>query len=115
MIEQKNIDRSIQPTQPVRIDKKSDTEMLIVWNQGDEYAITFVDIRYYCPCASCVDEHTGERTILRSSIRPDICPVGVQVIGRYALQIQWNDQHSTGMYHFDRLYELCIKQGRKLN
>lgn len=100
--------------QPTRIEKHTGTEMLIAWNTGEEYALPFVDIRYYCPCAGCVDEHTGERTILRSSIQPDIRPESIQVVGRYALQIQWNDKHSTGMYHFDRLYELCLKQGRKL-
>jgi DUF971 family protein len=100
--------------QPVKIDKLNDTEMLLAWNTGEEFVLPFTEIRYYCPCASCVDEHTGERTILRSSISPDIRPKGVQVVGRYALQIAWSDQHSTGMYHFDRLYELCEKQGRKL-
>lgn len=100
--------------QPLQIEKHSQTEMGIRWNTGEEFALPFVDLRYYCPCASCVDEHTGERIILRSSIQPDIRPDSVQVVGRYAIQIFWNDQHRTGMYHFDRLYELSMKQGRKL-
>jgi DUF971 family protein len=40
--------------------------------------------------------------------------VGVNIVGRYAVQIDWSDGHSTGMYHFDRLRDLCESQGQKL-
>lgn len=103
------------PLIPTKIDKYNDTEMLLNWSNGTEFALPFVELRFHCPCAGCVDENTGERTIQRSSIRPDIRPTGVELVGRYAVQIHWSDLHSTGMYHFDRLNELCLKQGRKLN
>jgi DUF971 family protein len=99
---------------PTRIDQHSPTEMLVAWNSGEQYALSFVELRYHCPCANCVDEHTGRRTIQRTSISPEIRPTGAQVIGKYALQVSWTDRHSTGMYHFDRLLELCQKQGRPL-
>ncbi|OFZ18079.1 MAG: hypothetical protein A2X94_02590 [Bdellovibrionales bacterium GWB1_55_8] len=99
---------------PTQIGPYSSTEMLVSWNTGEKYAVPYIELRYYCPCASCVDEHTGERTIQRTSISPDIRPTDVQLVGRYAVQIYWSDQHSTGMYHYDRLHELCRKQGRAL-
>lgn len=99
---------------PSRIEKFSPTEMLVAWNQGETYAVPFVEIRFFCPCAYCVDEHTGERTILRSSIDPEIRPASVQVVGRYAVQIAWTDRHSTGIYSFDRLHDICEETGRLL-
>lgn len=102
------------PMTPTRLEKLSTTEMRIAWNTGEEFALPFVELRFNCPCASCVDEHTGERTIKRGSIKPDIRPDSLQVVGRYAVQIVWTDRHGTGMYHFDRLHELCRKHGRKL-
>ena len=99
---------------PSRVSGHSETEMLLEWADGSRYALPYVELRFYCPCAGCVDEHTGERTIQRASIPPQIKPTGAQVVGRYALQVSWNDGHNTGMYHFDRLLELCQKQGRKL-
>lgn len=99
---------------PTRLDKFSPTEMLINWSNDERYAVPFVDLRFLCPCAGCVDEHTGERTILRSSIGPDIRPTGVQLVGRYGVQISWSDGHATGMFHFDRLHEICLGFGRKL-
>lgn len=100
--------------QPTRIEKYNDTEMLIAWADKSEYAVSFVDLRFQCPCASCVDEHTGERTLLRSQVAPDVRPLGVSLVGRYAVQVQWSDRHSTGMYHFDALNQICRKFGRRL-
>jgi DUF971 family protein len=99
---------------PVRVEPLSPIEMFISWNNGEQYSVPYVEIRFYCPCAGCVDENTGKRTIEKTSISPEIRPQGAQLVGRYALQITWSDKHDTGMYHFDRLYELCQKQGRKL-
>lgn len=99
---------------PTQIEPYSSTEMFLAWNSGDQYAVPYSEIRFYCPCAGCVDEHTGERTIQKTSIHPDIRPTQVQLIGRYAIQIHWSDGHQTGMYHYDRLLELCRKQGKSI-
>ena len=100
---------------PTQIEPASPTEIRLAWNDGAAWAVPYVELRFYCPCANCVDENTGQRVIEHSSISPEIRATGVQLIGRYAIQIAWSDQHSTGMYHFDRLRELCEKTGRKLN
>lgn len=99
---------------PTRIEPYSATEMFIAWNSGQSYRLPYMEIRFQCPCASCVDENTGKRVIKREDVALDIKPTGVQVVGRYALQISWNDGHQTGMYHFDRMAELCQKQGQPL-
>lgn len=99
---------------PTRLEPFSSTELFLEWNQGERFSVPYVEIRYYCPCAGCVDEHTGQRTLERSSISPEIRPTQVQLVGRYAVQVSWSDGHNTGMYHYDRLMELCQKQGRKI-
>jgi DUF971 family protein len=108
--------RPAAPSQltPTRIEPLGKTELLLAWTNGEEYAVPYIEIRYYCPCAGCVDENSGERTVDRSALDPEVRPVGVQLVGRYAVQIDWSDRHNTGMYHFERLYELSVKQGRKL-
>ncbi len=106
------------PLTPTRIEPQKNsqdsTSALIEWSTGERYTLSYIDLRFNCPCASCVDEHSGERTIQLSSISPEIRPTQVQVVGRYAIQFTWSDQHSTGMYHFDRLHQLCQTQGHKL-
>lgn len=106
---------SNQQLTPTRIESFSPTEMLLAWNNNEKFSVPYVELRFYCPCASCLDEHTGERIIQRTSIAPDIKPTAVQLIGRYAIGITWSDGHSTGMYHYDRLHQLCEKQGRRVD
>ncbi len=100
-----------KPT-PTQVEPQGTTEMLLAWSDGKGFIIPYVELRFQCPCASCVDEHTGKRVLKREQVAPDVRPLGVQVVGRYALQFNWSDGHSTGMYHFDRLYELCVGAGR---
>lgn len=86
----------------------------LVWSDGLAFAIPYTELRFQCPCASCVDEHTGKRMIQRSAVSPEVKPTGVSTIGRYALQFNWSDGHSTGMYHYDRLREICGTDGKKI-
>lgn len=99
---------------PTKIEQLNQYLMFIEWNTGEKKAIPFVELRFECPCASCVDEHTGQRTLKREDISSDVRPKGVQLVGRYAIQVTWNDGHSTGMYHFDRLYDICQKYGKNV-
>ena len=106
--------RAVMTPNPTLIQPLSSTEILLGWSNQDRYALPYVELRYYCPCAGCVDEHTGQRTVERSSIAPEIRPTDVRLVGRYAVALTWSDGHDTGMYHYERLWELCQKQGRKL-
>lgn len=103
-----------QAMQLVRIDQYSPTAMLIEWNNGERFAVPFRELRYYCPCAACVDENTGRRTIQRSSVPEEIRPTEAQVVGRYAIRIQWNDGHQTGIYPFDHLHDVCGAAGKRI-
>lgn len=103
-----------QSASPKEIAQHSPTEMLIVWSTDERYAVPFFDLRFLCPCAGCVDENTGKRTLKRENIKADIKPRDAQLVGRYAVQINWNDGHSTGMYHYENLYKICEKSGLRL-
>src|SRR5437016_3270194 len=100
---------------PKKVEPFSPHELFLSWSDGRDFSVPYTEIRYFCPCASCVDEHTGKRVIQRSSVNPDIRPMEVHPVGRYALQFNWSDGHTTGIYHYDTLYSICTSQGRKLN
>ena len=44
---------------------------------------------------------------MAASIPADIRVDAVKPVGRYGLQINWSDGHSTGIYTFDRLRPMC--------
>lgn len=99
---------------PRRIEPHSPTEILVEWSDSQLYSLPYLELRYQCPCASCVDELTGRRVLKKEDVRPDVRPVKVEQVGRYAIRVAWSDGHSTGMYPFDRLDELCVKFGKPL-
>lgn len=106
-----NYDKSTFPNQ---IEAHSPTEMRFGWTNGETYAVPYFELRFYCPCAHCVDEHTGKRTLKRENVKADVRPLEVHAVGRYAIQISWSDKHSTGMYPFDLLYSICLNKGLRL-
>jgi DUF971 family protein len=99
---------------PLKVEPFSPHELFMSWSDGSSFALSYPELRFHCPCASCIDEHTGKRVIQRENVNPDVRPTAVQPIGRYALQFNWSDGHLTGLYHYDRLLELCRAEGRKL-
>ena len=40
------------------------------------------------------------------SIRPDLKLVGMENVGTYALQLSWNDGHSSGLFSWETLRAL---------
>lgn len=83
----------------------------IRWRDGmvSEYEPRLLRIR--CPCAGCVDEMTGIRTLLPERVSPHIYPEAIHYVGRYALQFLWSDGHSTGIYPFEYLRRLFEETG----
>ncbi|MBI3542326.1 MAG: DUF971 domain-containing protein [Deltaproteobacteria bacterium] len=69
---------------PTSIQKKSETEMSIAWSTGQSTVTKFVDLRFGCQCAQCVDEWTRRRRITREQIRADVKTTGPSTAGRSA-------------------------------
>ena len=92
--------------EPVQIIEDSDHEITIKWS--DEASTTFdaAQLRRACPCASCVNEWTGEKILKDESINEELSFSNVSVVGRYALSFDFSDGHDTGIYTFAFLRQL---------
>ena len=73
-------------------------EIVIDWKDGGRTAVTAFDLRRLCPCASCVNEISGDRMLRSEDVDPAIVAVSFHKVGRYGLQFQWSDGHGTGIY-----------------
>ena len=78
-------------------------DVYILWRDGYESRISFFNLRDSCPCASCVDEFSGEKTLDSKSNPKDIAPLKSEYVGNYAIRIYWNDNHESGIFHFKML------------
>jgi prepilin-type processing-associated H-X9-DG protein len=82
----------------------------ILWADGHASVYSYQFLRDRCPCATCGEG--GGRDRQPSNLLPmlgvkPLKPERAELVGRYALQIFWNDGHSTGIYSFDYLRSLC--------
>ena len=50
----------------------------------------------------------GERMLDVSAIPASIQPLQLEHCGNYALKIDWNDGHNTGLFTWERLHGLCL-------
>src|SRR5712692_8194045 len=92
---------------PTEIKMDSETELSIVWSDGHKSAYPAKYLRENCRCAVCIEELSGRKLLDPSTIPQDIKPLKISYVGRYAIHIQWSDGHSTGIYSFDQLRQLC--------
>ena len=85
--------------------------LVVLWDDGHESYYPLQELRRACPCAGC----SGEPDLFgRMAMGPK--PVyrtesfqlrNVERVGNYALQPNWADGHSYGIWTFERLREHC--------
>jgi len=92
---------------PVETTEDPSGRLVIVWDDGHRGQHAFRTLRERCPCALCVDEWTGEGRLDPSKIPPAIRPKAIERVGAYALKFTWSDGHTTGIYTFRYLREIC--------
>ena len=92
---------------PVEIGRANQHDVKITWQDEHESVYSARELRLACPCAGCVDEMTGAVRVIATSIPQDVHPLKIDLIGRYAISIQWSDGHNTGIYAFDKLRNMC--------
>lgn len=89
----------------------------IDWADGHKSAWGFGWLREACPCANCVDVRKNEgRKIgqgrqksaeLLPMYKPPSKPASAHAVGRYAIQFNWLDGHSAGIYSWEYLRRIC--------
>jgi DUF971 family protein len=75
----------------------------ISWDDGHAGEYEQEYLRGYCPCALC-QGHGPQRRFIDV---PGALLEGIRGVGNYAVELRWQDGHSTGIYTFDYLRSLC--------
>lgn len=81
-------------------------ELALSWGDGTENYVSFKKLREQCPCAAC----QGEPDALGRVVKPKVMHtersfqlIKLTQIGGYAIQLNWADGHSSGIYTFTLL------------
>ncbi len=86
--------------EPLEIIEESDSEVSIIWSDEAETKYNAAELRRNCPCASCVNEWTGEKILRDESVSDDLSFTHTSIVGRYALNFHFSDGHDTGIFTF---------------
>ena len=91
--------------------------MEIDWVDGHRSSWSFAWLREACPCATCIDLRKAEGrkpgqpkpkpTNVLPMYAPSPKPASAHAVGRYAIQFNWQDGHSGGIYSWDYLRRCC--------
>ena len=92
--------------EPTEIIEESDSAVSIKWSDGTESTYAAPQLRRSCPCASCVNEWTGEKILDAERVADDLTFSSIAIVGRYALNFNFSDRHDTGIYSFTLLRKL---------
>jgi DUF971 family protein len=91
---------------PIQISEDSETQISIEWSDGRKDVLQAAVLRRRCPCASCIDEWTGQKRLVDSSVPDDLRITDLSLVGRYALNVTFSDGHNTGLYTFETLRDI---------
>ncbi|HXN65524.1 MAG TPA: DUF971 domain-containing protein [Candidatus Acidoferrales bacterium] len=91
--------------------------MDIVWSDSHASHYDFAYLREHCPCANCKDER-ARKAESREAAPPKISGAlpmfkpkpkarRAEAVGHYAIQLEFNDGHSAGIFSYDLLRTLC--------
>jgi len=109
------IDQRKKPT-AVKIHVKTGAGVDISWADGHESHFDFPYLRDNCPCATCNDERGKKEAFAGSTPAPSaVLPMfkpkpraqSATQVGNYAIQINFTDGHSTGIFSYDYLRSMC--------
>ena len=101
----------------VRVLLTEGTGLEIDWQDGHKSAWDFKWLRNACPCATCIEERNNEgrkpgqskakKSELLPMYAPPARPASAHAVGRYAIQLNWQDGHSAGIYSWEYLRRHC--------
>ncbi len=98
----------------VKVHVTSGEGVHITWSDGHTSKYPFPYLRDLCPCALCNDERDknarmGSKTgtSVLPMFKPRVTAKSANVVGNYAIQILFSDGHTTGIYSYEHLREIC--------
>lgn len=99
-------------TTPTRLDLKKTEKLEIEWQDGCRSVFPISFLRAMCPCAVCkaAREEQKQRksrlNVLPGNHNIPLSALSAELVGNYALRIDWSDQHGSGIYSFEYLREI---------
>jgi DUF971 family protein len=97
------------PTE-IRLAKDKRT-LTVAFDDGASFALPSEYLRVTSPSAEVQGHSPSERKTVPGKRNVEI--IGVEPVGNYAVKLVFDDMHSTGIFGWDYLHELGLKQAER--
>ncbi|OSM04328.1 gamma-butyrobetaine hydroxylase-like domain-containing protein [Magnetofaba australis] len=88
--------------------KRAEGVVETTWDNGESLTFTDEELRVFCPCADCRG-HTPDQAKLIDG-KQGVKITGIEAVGHYAVKISFSDDHDSGLYSWDMLYDLGVNK-----
>ena len=78
-------------------------ELRVTWADDDASVFSGARLRFLCPCAQCRGHYPGQVPEPDWEAVKDVRLSHVEAVGNYALRLDFDDGHNTGIFSFDFL------------
>ncbi len=85
-------------------------QLELTWDDAVRSQLSVQLLRQQCPCAECVDEWSGKRTLDPAKVSAELTASQLSPVGNYALAMVFSDQHRTGIFNWELLRKLSGAQ-----
>jgi len=82
----------------------------LAFEDGQTFKLPYEYLRVYSPSAEVRGHGPGQETLQVG--KRDVTITEVEAVGHYALRPKFSDGHSTGIYSWDYLYDLGVRQSK---
>jgi DUF971 family protein len=80
----------------------------LVYEDGSRYRLPFEFLRVHSPSAEVRGHGEGQEVLQTGKRQVEL--TALEPVGHYALKLVFSDGHDSGLYSWDYLHELCLKQ-----
>lgn len=86
----------------------------VLWDDGIESSIRLANLRFWCPCAICVEDKEKKGNGYIPFYSDYEITIGeIKQVGSYAIAVTWKDGHNTGIYNYGLLRNLTESELNK--
>jgi len=79
----------------------------LTWEDGHHTVYPARELRLRCRCAMCIEETSGRPLLDPATVPETVRAKGIEMVGQYAISIEWSDGHTTGIFNFRDLRANC--------
>jgi DUF971 family protein len=101
----------LNPNSPIPTEIKMHQQskfMEVAFNDGSHFNLPFEYLRVFSPSAEVRGHGPGQEVLQVGKKNVDV--KGVEPVGQYAVVLVFSDGHDSGIYSWDYLYDLGVKQ-----